>query len=153
MTDSDPVVVKLGPLRFNVTAKGILLALAFLTTGTAGPVLLAANTGLATSDEVKALADKALTIDAARAEYAPKFDALDAKVQEHTASIAALAASTGSLQESIWEGRAEALASEAAAKVRDARSSGVARARVKELALDNLRHGRPIHAGIDGYLR
>lgn len=138
---------------FRVTRKGALLFLSIVSAGTAGPIALARYAGIATKDDVTALGERVLTVEQTRAEYGPKFQALDARITLHEETLRKLTEGQAATQESVDRGRAESVANSAADRVRDARRSRQVRELVYERALDNLHRSVPIHVGLDEYLR
>ena len=152
-TPSDPVSLRILGVRVPITARGVVLSVLFVLAGTTGPMLLASSTGLATAEDVKALRAAIPSAEATRAEYMPRLDALDSQVTTNTATIQVLITSTTTMQQSIYEGRAETLARELADKERDAGRRLRVRQVVYDRALSNLRRGDPIHDGLGDYLR
>jgi hypothetical protein len=149
---SDPAVLKLR-VPFRVTPKGLFLFVSMVTTGTVGPIALARYAGMATKDDVVELGQRVLTVEQTRAEYGPKFTALDARITMHEVTLKKLTDGQAATQESVDKGRAENIANIAADRVREAKRSRQVRDLVFERALDNLHRGYPIHAGLDEYLR
>lgn len=138
------------PFRARVTPKGVWLFISIVTTGTVGPIALARYAGVATTEDVAKLGE---VVKETKNEYGPKIQALDARVTLSEQTLAKLTEGQQDTQEKVDRGRAESIANIAADRVRDAKRSRQVRDLVFERALDNLRRGYPIHAGLDEYLR